>query len=121
MASGGDQPARPVGQRHSGVVHGGQNRRPATPPRRDWLLGGLVAGLTVIAMLIVANVSAAKPADVASAPTDSPTPRPVSSLPIYVQETPAPPTFTPLPTPSATPIPTPSATVAPTASPTPTP
>ena len=129
MASGGDQPARPPGQRHSGVVHGGLNRRPATPPRRDWVLGGMVAGLTVIAMLIVANVFAAKPADVAAVPTDSPTPISVSSLPIFVQETPAPPsptpTLAPTPTASSTPIPTPTPTLAPTPSatlpPTPTP
>src|SRR4029079_10465057 len=106
MASGGDQPARPVGQRHSGVVHGGLNRRPPTPPRRDWLLGGMVAGLTIIALLIVANGCAAKPVDVASIPTDSLTPSPVSSLPIFVQETPALPTSTPIPTTSPTQIPT---------------
>lgn len=122
MASGGDQPTRPPGQRHSGVVHGGLNRRPARPPRRDWLLGGMVAGLTVIAMLIVANVFAARPADVANVPTDVPTASPVSSLPIFVQETPVPPTPTPTlpptPTPSPAPVPTPAPSLAPTPSPT---
>ena len=79
-----------------------------------------MAGLTVIAMLIVANVFAAKPADVASAPTDSPTASPVSSLPVFVQETPEPPTPTPTPPPAPTPSPSPTPTIPPTPPPTPT-
>lgn len=72
----------------------------------------------MIALIIVANVFAAKPTDVADVPTPSPSPSTVSSLPIFVQETPKPPTATPGLTPTPTPLPP---TASPTPSPTPTP
>src|SRR3954447_10646438 len=116
MASGDMEPAGPPGQRHSGVVHGGLSRRPQPQRRRDWLLGGGVAGLTVIAFLVIANVLGGQPAAVAEVPTASPpSPSPASSLPIFVQETPA-----PTPTPSPTLAPTRPPTLAPTLPPSPT-
>src|SRR4051794_29247420 len=104
MASGGAQPTRPDGQRHSGVVHGGRSRSPTPQPRRDWLLGGLVAGVTVAAMLLVANVFAGRSTDVADVSVASASPTPTTTtLPIFVQESPNP-TATPTPSPSATPV-----------------
>jgi len=130
MASGAPQPPPPqAGQQHSGVSHSARSRRlQSTPPRRDWLLGGLVAGLTVIALLIVVNVFGGRPTDVAntSSPSASPSASAISSLPVFVQDTPTPsplPTATPSPTPTllATPTPAQSPTLPPTVAPTLTP
>ena len=66
MASGGVQPSGPPGQRHSGVVHGGLSRRPCPDSRAvTGCWPGLVAGLTVITLVIVANVFAGRPPTVA--------------------------------------------------------
>lgn len=120
MASGAQQPPPPqAGQQHSGVSHSARARRlQSTPPRRDWLLGGLVAGLTVIALLIVVNVFGGRSTDVANAASPSPTSSAsaVSSLPVFVQDTP-----TPAPLPTATPSPTLTLPPPPTLAPTPTP
>src|SRR4051794_13950975 len=125
MASGGVQPPGPAGQRHSGVVHGGLNKRRASSPRRNWLAGGVVALVTVVAMILVANAFATRPTEVAVVPTPTAGQTPDSSLPIFVQETPnptLPPTSTPSPTPTPLPtlIPTFPPTPPPTASPAPT-
>lgn len=125
MASGGVQPSGQPGQRHTGVVHGGIPRRPVPRPRRDWLLGGIVAGLTILMMLLVANAFGGRPVEVAAAPTPTTDPTPVveSSLQVFYQETPAPtpsPTPSPTPTPTPQPTPTPTLSIAPTPSPTPT-
>ena len=111
----------PPGQHHSGVVHGAHSKRPAPPPRRDWLLAGVVAGLTVITLVIVANVFGRSAPTVAVISSPSPSPTDISSLPVFVQETPNPtPTSSPSPTPSPTQPPTPTPTLAPTPSPSPT-
>ncbi len=130
MASDGVQPPRPPGQRHAGVVHGGLRRGPMPAPRRDWVAGGIVAGLTLASLVIVANVFGGRQPTVAVIDSPSPTASPVSSLPVYIQETPNPtppptPYWTPTtywtPSPSPTPTPSPSPTPAPTPAPTPTP
>ena len=118
MASDGVQPPRPPGQRHAGVVHGGLRRGPMPAPRRDWVAGGIVAGLTLASLVIVANVFGGRQPTVAVIDSPSPTASPVSSLPVYIQETPNP---TPPPTPYWTPTPTPTPTPPPTPSPTPSP
>jgi outer membrane biosynthesis protein TonB len=117
MASGEPQPPGRE-QRHTGVVRGGFARRPAQTPRRDWIAGGIVAGITVGAMLIVLNAFGSRPAEVALLPTPTSAPSVESTLPVFVQETPAP---TPTPTPAPTPAPTPSPTPLPTPTPSPTP
>ena len=102
-------------------------------PRRDWLLGGIVAGLTILMMLLVANAFGGRPVEVAAAPTPTTDPTPVveSSLQVFYQETPAPtpsptptptptPTLPPTPTPSPSPTPTPTPTLPPTPTPSPT-
>jgi hypothetical protein len=119
MASGAHQPPPPqAGQQHSGVSHSARTRRlQSTPPRRDWLLGGLVAGLTVIALLIVVNVFGGRSPDVvAASPSPSSSASAVSSLPVFVQDTP-----TPSPVPTPTPSPSPTLPPTPTLAPTPTP
>lgn len=119
MANGGHQPSGPPGQRHAGVVHGGRSRRPAAAPRRDWLAAGIVAGFTVLLALLVVSVFNGHAADVA--PTSSPTFYAVSSLSIFVQETPAAtatPTAAPGPTATPTLGPTPTPTTPPTLGPT---
>jgi hypothetical protein len=121
MASGGVQPSGQPGQRHTGVVHGGIPRRPQRSPRRDWLLGGIVAGLAVLMMLLVANAFGDRAVDVATEPTPTPTSNVESSLVAFSQETPAPtPSPTPTPAPTPTPIPTPTSSPTPTPPPSPT-
>ena len=96
--------------------------------RRDWVAGGVVAGLTLATLVLVANVFGGRQPVVAVIDSPSPTASAVSSLPVYVRET-ANPTPSPTPywtptvywTPSPSPTPTPTPSPSPTPSPTPTP
>jgi hypothetical protein len=105
-------------QRHAGVVRG---RIPHRPPTRryDWLAAGIVAGITVLALLLVLKGFGPATPEVAVVPaTDSSGPTlPPYSQPPVATPTPVP---TPIPTVWATPVPTPTLTRTPTPSPTPT-
>jgi len=119
MASMRREPGETARQRHAGVVRGRIPRRPPTR-RHDWLAAGIVAGITVLAVLLVLRGFAPAAPQVAVLP---PTDSAGITLPPYSQ--PPAPTPTTAPTPIATiwatPVPTPTPTPTPSPTPTPTP
>lgn len=111
MASMRREPGATARQRHAGVVRGRIPRRP--PARRyDWLAAGIVAGITVLVVLVVLKGLGPGAPEVAVVP---PTDSAASTLPPYSQPpAPTPTTVpTPIPTVWATPVPTPTPTLTP--------
>lgn len=126
MASMRRKPGETARPRHAGVVRGRIPRRP--PARRyDWLAAGIVAGITVLALLLVLRGFGPAAPQVAVVP---PTESTAGTLPPYSQPpVPTPTTVptpiatvwaTPIPTPISTPSPTPTLNPPPTPPPTPT-